>query len=89
MAKQWRVLSNTPNARTREHFAGTENDARAFVHNNFPMAHVEPPSQEVGIPDVKLVSPTGQVEHYHRHSGWHSGDGHPTESVDDSEMEDE
>lgn len=87
MASQWRVLSNTPGARTREYFAGDEKAAREYVHNNFPMAHVEPPSQEPGIPDVKLVSPSGAVEHYHRHSGWHSGNGHPTYASDDSENE--
>lgn len=91
MAKQWRVLNNTPGARNREHFAGNEEDARTFVQNNFPLAHVEPPSQESGIPDVKLVSPSGAVEHYHRHNGWRSGDGHPTADDDtdsaDSEVE--
>jgi len=88
--KQWRVVSNNPGQRLREHFAGNEDDARTYVQNHFPAAHVEPPSQDPGVPDVVLVSPTGQKEHYHKHVGWQSGDGIPTvESEDDDTVTDD
>jgi len=77
MARQHRVVTNTPGTRVRTLFEGPEEDARTYVRNNFPRAHVEPPSQEAGIPDVKLVSPNGKVETYHSHNGWTDGDGHP------------
>jgi hypothetical protein len=93
MARQHRVVTNTPGTRTRLLFEGNEADARTYVQNNFPAAHVEPPSQDPGIPDVKLVHPTGKVETYHKHGGWSDGDGHPKEEVEsdysdaDSEVE--
>jgi hypothetical protein len=86
---RWRVVSNVPGQRTRTHFEGLEADARTYVQNNFPRAHVEPPSQEPGIPDVKLVGPGNKVEHYHSHLGWNAGDGHPPEVVDDDSADDE
>ena|ERR1700733_1334893 len=70
--KQWTVVSNNDKSRTRTHFAGLEKDAREFVRRNFPRPHVEPPSQEPGIPDVKLVSPDGAEDTFHGDDGWAS-----------------
>ena len=72
MGDQWTVVSNNDSSRRRLHFAGLEKDARAFVERTFPRPHVEPPSQEPGVHDVKLVSPDGAEDFYHADHGWES-----------------
>lgn len=66
----WTVRTN--NERARELFRGTERDARQFIADHFPRAHVEPPSQDPGIPDVKLVSPDKVEDTFHADHGWAS-----------------
>jgi len=70
MADVWKVTQSLMGRPARTLFQGLEKDARRFVENNFPRAHVEPPSQEPGIPDVQLVSPSGAEETYHAEDGW-------------------
>lgn len=68
--KLWKVLSNSDPSRIRTLFQGLEKDARAFIESHYPRAHVEPPSQDPGVPDVKLVSPDGVEDTYHAEDGW-------------------
>jgi hypothetical protein len=70
--KLWKVLSNSDPSRIRTLFQGLEKDARAFIESHYPRAHVEPPSQDPGVPDVKLVSPDGAEDTYHAEEGWAS-----------------
>ena len=68
-----KVVSTNP-ARARVLFEGLEEEARRFVENNFPRAHVEPGTVvEQPVPDVELVKDNGSKETYHADSGW-SGD---------------
>lgn len=59
MADEWKVSQSLPSGATRTLFAGTEEDARAFVENNFPRVHVEPGSGNDPKPDVTLTDPQG------------------------------
>jgi hypothetical protein len=68
----WKVLSNSDPSRIRTLFQGLEKDARAFIESHYPRAHVEPPNQDPGVPDVKLVSPDGAEDTYHAEDGWAS-----------------
>lgn len=45
---------------------GTEEDARAFVEQNFPRHHVDPaaPVMDDPEPDVLLIGSSGQAEMY-------------------------
>jgi len=72
MADQWKVVTNNDLSRVRTLFAGLEKDARDFIARNFPRPHVEPPSQEPGVHDVKLVGPNGEEDLYHADEGWQS-----------------
>lgn len=59
-----RTIPTESNPRSRTVFEGSEDDARAFVVNNFPRPHVEPGtvnSDELTY-DVALVRPGGRVD---------------------------
>jgi len=71
MGDVFKVIQETRD-RTRTLFSGPEKAARLFIANNFPRAHVEPPNQDPGIPDVKLVGPNGNEDTYHAEDGWAS-----------------
>lgn len=64
------VVSTNP-SRARVLFEGLEEDARKFVQDNFPRAHVEPGmTVEKAVPDVHLVKDDGSKEEYHAETGW-------------------
>ncbi len=65
-----KVVSNTDPSRVRTVFEGLARDARKFVRDNFPLPHVEPPNQDPGVPDVKLVHEDGTEETFHADDGW-------------------
>lgn len=65
-----KVVTNNDNSRQRTLFEGLVSDARKFIQNNYPRAHVEPPNQDPGVPDVKLVHSDGSAETYHAEQGW-------------------
>lgn len=65
-----KVVTNNDSSRQRTLFEGLVSDARKYIQNNFPRAHVEPPNQDPGVPDVKLVHPDGSAETYHADNGW-------------------
>lgn len=67
--ESWRVVSYDGR---KTFFEGTEEDARAYVENNFPRVHIEPGvnyGDEGPLPDVKLTGP-GNVEATFKGKNW-------------------
>lgn len=50
-------------------FAGTEEDARAYVENNFPRVHVQPGSVNEPEHDAHVLAPDGTKHHYYGADG--------------------
>lgn len=50
-------------------FAGTEQDARAYVEANFPRVHVQPGSVAEPEYDAYVLTPDGTKHHYHGADG--------------------
>lgn len=65
-----KVVTNSDPSRVRTVFEGLVSDARKFIQNNYPRAHVEPGNSDPGTPDVRLVHPDGSAETYHAETGW-------------------
>jgi hypothetical protein len=70
MAKVMQRSAGGIPGRLRTLFEAPEKDARTYIERNFPRAHVEPPNQEPGIPDVHLVADDGSTHTYHAENGW-------------------
>lgn len=87
MADVWKVLTNSDPSRVRTLFQGLEKDARAYIANHFPRPHVEPPSQDPGVHDVKLSGPGGVEDFYHADDGWNS-ENQPTSTVTETDTVD-
>lgn len=67
MSDQFEVRTHEAFGRVKTLFAGTEEDARKFVTDNFPRIHVEPGINQEPTPNVVLISPGGDAssaEHY-------------------------
>lgn len=63
---EYRVVPSREGDR-RVHFAGTEEDAKAFVAANFPRPHIEGGvfyGDEGPVPDVYVLSPNGDRHAY-------------------------
>jgi len=67
MSEQFQVYGKPASAglQHRKLFAGTEDDARDYVENNFPRIHSEPGADygdQSPVPDAVLVLPKGNLQ---------------------------